>query len=203
MGGADILNNVETSFWAVSLPHFRKNINVFTKLEVYFVMKKNVIALAVLSVIGFMGISTAQASTYSDASAVEVSANIVTPSTTTGQFTPAADSFNSNDIKSGVTIGTVTINSDVAPTGWWFSVPSDPLTASTTQMKLVNPVDQTWFAVKLPESWQFSTDNGGIMWLSSYNKQSVSFDLKADETSGYRLSAGKYSLVLDVGSYVS
>ncbi|NIH33119.1 hypothetical protein [Hafnia paralvei] len=166
-------------------------------------MKKNIIALAVISVISFMSVSAANASTYSDGTSVEVFANVVTPTTTTAQFTPAADSFTTGDLKNGATIGTVTITTDAAPTGWWFSVPSDPFTAESKFIKLTNSTTGGFMRTTLPENWKFSGDNGGIMWTDALNKPTISFDLKSDPAAAYNLAAGKYSVTLNVGTYIS
>ncbi|HAG4692353.1 TPA: hypothetical protein G8550_004197 [Salmonella enterica] len=166
-------------------------------------MKKNLIALTVFCALGGMGITAAHASTYSEGASVEVSANIVNPTTVSAQFSPAADHFSPGDINNGVTIGTVTISADETPTGWWFSVPSDPITKDTTSIKVRAVEDKDdWFSVDMPKGWEFSTDNGGIMWRSA-SASSVSFDVKATTSTGYNLKPGKYSVVLSAGTYIS
>ncbi|EBB6289096.1 hypothetical protein R1075_004088 [Salmonella enterica] len=164
-------------------------------------MKTKIIAISVASIMSFIAVNAANAATYSAGTPVEVSATVVTPTTVTAQYAPAADSFTVDDLKSGATIGTVSINADVAPSGWWFSTPGSALTAETKNIKLHG--SDSWFTVDMPEKWSFSSDNGGIMWISSDNKSSVTFDLKATPTSTYNLTAGKYSVTLNVGTYMS
>ncbi|WP_000739861.1 hypothetical protein [Salmonella enterica] len=163
-------------------------------------MKKNLIALTVFCALGGMGITAAHASTYSEGASVEVSANIVNPTSVSAQFSPAADHFSPGDINNGVTIGTLTISANETPTGWWFSVPSDPITKDTTAIKVKN--GEYYFNIDMPEGWQFSTDNGGIMWTSA-RASSVSFDVKASKDTGFSLNPGKYSVVLSAGTYMS
>ncbi|EGN6285444.1 hypothetical protein ISK21_004173 [Salmonella enterica] len=164
-------------------------------------MKTKIIAISVASIMSFIAVNAANAATYSAGTPVEVSATVVTPTTVTAQYAPAADSFTVDDLKSGATIGTVSINADVAPSGWWFSTPGSALTAETKNIELHG--SDSWFTVDMPEKWSFSSDNGGIMWISSDNKSSVTFDLKATPASTYNLTAGKYSVTLNVGTYMS
>ncbi|ECD2406128.1 hypothetical protein EW338_16500 [Salmonella enterica subsp. enterica serovar Richmond] len=163
-------------------------------------MKKNLIALTVFCALGGMGITAAHASTYSEGASVEVTANVVNPTSVSAQFSPAADHFSPGDINNGVTIGTVTISANETPTGWWFSVPSNPITKDTTAIQLKD--GDSWFSFDMPEGWEFSTDNGGIMWRTA-SASSVSFDVKATKGSGYYTKPGKYSVVLSAGTYMS
>ncbi|EBU6211273.1 TPA: hypothetical protein R3975_004724 [Salmonella enterica subsp. enterica serovar Muenchen] len=165
-------------------------------------MKTKLIAISVASIMSFIAVNAANAATYSTGTPITVTANVVSPTTVTAQYAPAADSFTVDDLKGGATIGTVSINADVAPSGWWFSTLGSALTAETKNITLHGPND-AWFTVGMPEKWSFSTDNGGIMWISSDNKSSVTFDLKANPADTYNLAAGKYSVTLNVGTYMS
>ncbi|EAO6910655.1 hypothetical protein FDZ49_14850 [Salmonella enterica] len=165
-------------------------------------MKNKLIAVSIASLMGVISSNAANASTYSAGTPVEVSANVVVPTSVTAQFSPAKDSLTVDDLQSGGVIGTVSINADTAPSGWWFNTPGTSLTSDTTSLTLKGPSDQ-YFRVSMPENWAFSNDNGGIMWMASDNKPSVTFDLKAVPGSTYGMVAGKYSVTLNVGTYMS